>query len=208
MDRLDDALRERTMAPRFFRNGGGVPRLAREEPRDADGALVGFFNQRSGKTGITYKEALDESLCFGWIDGVRKSVDEGRYTGASLRARRAASGASSTSSAWGSSRRSAGWPRPAARRSTGATRSGPGVDLRRASVRSLAPTSSGVPRERARLGLLPVAAARVPPSRTWYVVSAKKDETRLRRLDTLIELCAKGRPLPGLDRRRSPRSEK
>jgi uncharacterized protein YdeI (YjbR/CyaY-like superfamily) len=35
---------------------------------------------------------------------------------------------------------------------------------------------------------------------TWFVMSAKKDETRLKRLATLIELCAKGRLLPGLDR--------
>ena len=41
---------------------------------------VGFYNQKSGKKSITYKEALDEALCFGWIDGVRKSVDEHTYT--------------------------------------------------------------------------------------------------------------------------------
>jgi uncharacterized protein YdeI (YjbR/CyaY-like superfamily) len=41
---------------------------------------VGMYNQRSGKKSITYKEALDEALCFAWIDGVRKSVDEATYT--------------------------------------------------------------------------------------------------------------------------------
>lgn len=41
---------------------------------------VGIHNQRAGKTSITYREALDEALCFGWIDGVRKSVNATTYT--------------------------------------------------------------------------------------------------------------------------------
>jgi uncharacterized protein YdeI (YjbR/CyaY-like superfamily) len=41
---------------------------------------VGFYKKSSGKPSITYPEALDEALCFGWIDGIRKSVDEERYT--------------------------------------------------------------------------------------------------------------------------------
>jgi len=40
---------------------------------------VGIYNQRASKSSITYREALDEALCFGWIDGVRKSVDETTY---------------------------------------------------------------------------------------------------------------------------------
>lgn len=41
---------------------------------------VGFYNKQSGKGGLTYQEALDQALCFGWIDGIRKKVDEERYT--------------------------------------------------------------------------------------------------------------------------------
>ncbi len=40
---------------------------------------LGFFKNRTGKTSITYREALDEALCFGWIDGVRKSIDDTAY---------------------------------------------------------------------------------------------------------------------------------
>jgi uncharacterized protein YdeI (YjbR/CyaY-like superfamily) len=40
---------------------------------------LGFYNQRTSKKSITYREALDEALCFGWIDGVRKSIDETTY---------------------------------------------------------------------------------------------------------------------------------
>lgn len=40
---------------------------------------LGMYNQRTNKKSITYREALDEALCFGWIDGVRKSIDETSY---------------------------------------------------------------------------------------------------------------------------------
>ena len=42
--------------------------------------LVGFYKKASGLAGISYKEAVDEALCFGWIDGIKKRVDEVRYT--------------------------------------------------------------------------------------------------------------------------------
>jgi uncharacterized protein YdeI (YjbR/CyaY-like superfamily) len=41
---------------------------------------VGFYKKDSGRKGITYAEALDEALCFGWIDGIKKSVDALSYT--------------------------------------------------------------------------------------------------------------------------------
>jgi uncharacterized protein YdeI (YjbR/CyaY-like superfamily) len=41
--------------------------------------FVGFHKKSSGKKGTTYSEALDEALCFGWIDGVRRSIDAGSY---------------------------------------------------------------------------------------------------------------------------------
>jgi uncharacterized protein YdeI (YjbR/CyaY-like superfamily) len=40
---------------------------------------VGFFKKHSGKGGLAYAEAVDEALCFGWIDGVKKRVDESSY---------------------------------------------------------------------------------------------------------------------------------
>lgn len=40
---------------------------------------LGFYNQRSYKKSISYREALDVALCYGWIDGLRKSVDRGTY---------------------------------------------------------------------------------------------------------------------------------
>jgi uncharacterized protein YdeI (YjbR/CyaY-like superfamily) len=42
--------------------------------------LVGFYKKASGKPSITWPEAVEEALSFGWIDGVRRNLDEGSYT--------------------------------------------------------------------------------------------------------------------------------
>src|SRR6476660_2048660 len=42
--------------------------------------LVGFYKKGSGKPSMTWPESVDEALCFGWIDGVRRSRDEESYT--------------------------------------------------------------------------------------------------------------------------------
>lgn len=42
--------------------------------------VVGFYKKDSGKTSITWPESVDEALCFGWIDGVRKRRDDQSYT--------------------------------------------------------------------------------------------------------------------------------
>src|SRR5476649_488337 len=42
--------------------------------------LVGFYKVGSGKPSITWPQSVDEALCFGWIDGVRKSIDAESYS--------------------------------------------------------------------------------------------------------------------------------
>src|ERR1700722_1758497 len=41
--------------------------------------LVGFYKKSSGKKGATYSQALDEALCYGWIDGLRRSINADSY---------------------------------------------------------------------------------------------------------------------------------
>ena len=63
--------------------------------------LVGLHKKGAGKKTLTYAEALDEALCFGWIDGVRKNFDEISYTiPLILPGNPKASGAGSTSIMW------------------------------------------------------------------------------------------------------------
>ncbi len=42
--------------------------------------LVGFRKVGSGKPSITWPQSVDEALCWGWIDGVRKRIDDESYT--------------------------------------------------------------------------------------------------------------------------------
>lgn len=45
----------------------------------ADELWVGYWKKGTGKSSLTWPESVDEALCYGWIDGIRKSVDEDRY---------------------------------------------------------------------------------------------------------------------------------
>ena len=63
------------MKPRFFKTAADFRRWL-EKNHTPPELWVGFYKKSSGKGGVTYKEALDEALCFGWIDGVRKRFDE------------------------------------------------------------------------------------------------------------------------------------
>jgi uncharacterized protein YdeI (YjbR/CyaY-like superfamily) len=66
--------------PRHFASAAAFREwLMRHHARDAE-LWVGFYKKDSGRGGITYPEALDEALCYGWIDGVRKSVNATSYT--------------------------------------------------------------------------------------------------------------------------------
>ena len=68
------------MKPKFFSSPEKFRQwLEQNHDRETE-LLVGFHKKSSGKKSITYAEALDEALCFGWIDGVRKSLNETSYT--------------------------------------------------------------------------------------------------------------------------------
>src|ERR1041385_293465 len=65
--------------PKFF----STPKLFRawlaKNHERADSLWVGYYRQDSGRPSITWPESVDEALCFGWIDGIRKKVDEISY---------------------------------------------------------------------------------------------------------------------------------
>lgn len=68
------------MAHRHFPDARSFRCWLKKNYATATEILVGFHKIGTGKKSVTYPEALDEALCFGWIDGVRKSVGEGVYT--------------------------------------------------------------------------------------------------------------------------------
>lgn len=68
------------MDAKFFTSGAEFRDWLARHHATAPELLVGFNKKDSGRGGLTYAEALDEALCFGWIDGVRKSAGPACYT--------------------------------------------------------------------------------------------------------------------------------
>ena len=68
------------MTPSFFETPAALRAWLRQNHAAASALWIGFYKARSDRTGVTYKQALDEALCQGWIDGVRKTIDEARWT--------------------------------------------------------------------------------------------------------------------------------
>jgi uncharacterized protein YdeI (YjbR/CyaY-like superfamily) len=66
--------------PRFF---SAPARFRRWLEHHHDGKVelwVGYYKKETGRRSMTWPESVDEALCFGWIDGIRKAVDEISYT--------------------------------------------------------------------------------------------------------------------------------
>ncbi len=186
------------MSPTYFPTPAAWRAWLERHHAGAKEVLVGFYKRGSGHPGITWPESVDAALCFGWIDGHRKSVDGERYT---IRFTPRKPG-----SVWSSVN---------VRRVRELTRQGRMTPAGRAAFRKRAAHKTGIygheQRDTARLkraeqGLLRANAAawadwqRRPPSyrkgALWWIVSAKKPETRARRLAVLIDCGARGCKIP------------
>jgi uncharacterized protein YdeI (YjbR/CyaY-like superfamily) len=69
-----------TPHPVFFSDTGSLRRWFEKNHDSATELWVGFYKKPTGRQNMTWSEAVDQALCFGWIDGIRKSVDEDGYT--------------------------------------------------------------------------------------------------------------------------------
>lgn len=67
-------------APRFFATAADFRAWLQENAAGASELLVGFHKVDSGQPSMTWPESVDEALCFGWIDGVRKRIDDHSYS--------------------------------------------------------------------------------------------------------------------------------
>lgn len=68
------------MKPRFFATPEAFRAWLEKHHATEKELLVGYYKKDSGKKSITWPESVDEALCYGWIDGVRRSIDEISYT--------------------------------------------------------------------------------------------------------------------------------
>jgi uncharacterized protein YdeI (YjbR/CyaY-like superfamily) len=179
--------------PAFFRSAAEFRRWLSKNHSDAREILVGFHKKQAAEKGITYPEALDEALCFGWIDGIRRSAGDSAYT-IRFSPRKNRSIWSAVNIRRAKALEQLGRMAPAG---LAAFRQ---RDEARAQLYSYergtcALDETSVREFQARPEAWAFFAAQPPSYRRvacWYVMSAKKEETRRRRLLRLIDDSARG----------------
>jgi uncharacterized protein YdeI (YjbR/CyaY-like superfamily) len=163
---------------------------------------VGLYKKGSGRPSITYPEAVDQALCFGWIDGIRKSIDADSYCNR-FTPRRPGSTWSAVNIRRVRELTAQGLMRAAGLKAfeeRKAERTG-GYAFEQRDQARLEPAHEAL--LRANVAAWEFFQAQPPWYRktaTWWIVSAKQEATRLRRLTTLIECSAQGRTIPPLTR--------
>ena len=185
-------------SPRFFSTPAKFRAWLEKNHETATELWVGYHRTGSGKPSITWPNSVDEALCFGWIDGVRRSVDADRYT-QRFTPRRKGSHWSQINVAKVKALTTAGRMTPAGLAAYEAR------TARKTGRASYEQRPSAFPPSHAKAFKANKAAwawySKQAPwyQRTtiWYVVSAVKPETQARRLATLIAASAEGRRLIG-----------
>ena len=185
------------MDPIFFETPADFRAWLAENHATADHLLVGFHKKGSGRRSITWPEAVDEALCYGWIDGVRKGIDAGSYT-IRFTPRKTGSVWSTVNVNRVRALAELGLMQP-----TGLA----AFEARKEDRSGIYSHEQGdVEMPEPYLGLLREDAAawefyeKQPASYrkavNWWVVSARKDETRRRRLGSLVACSARAERVP------------
>jgi uncharacterized protein YdeI (YjbR/CyaY-like superfamily) len=187
------------MEPLYFPSPNHFRAWLQEHHAKAQELLVGFYKKSSGEPSITWPESVDVALCFGWIDGVRKNVDATRYT-IRFTPRRVGSIWSKINIDRVRELTNLGLMQPAGLKA---------FEHRTAEKSAIYAYEQ---RKNATLGEAYERTFRrnhkawdyfqtqAPSYRqvvTWWVISAKQEETRLRRLAQLIDSSTKGRRVDG-----------
>ena len=159
---------------------------------------VGFYKKDSGKASITWPQSVDEVLCYGWIDGIRKTIDDVSYK---IR--------------FTPRKQRSIWSAVNIRRVGELTEQGL---MQEAGLKAFAARQeyrSGIYSYEQRSPELPAQYAKKlkknatawkffqaqPPGYrktiNWWILSAKQEETRLKRLEKLIDYSGQGQRIPG-----------
>jgi len=166
----------------------------------ADEVHVGFWKKATGKQTMTWSQAVDQALCFGWIDGKLNRIDDERHR-----------------QRFTPRRKGSNWSKVNVEKMARLEAGGLMTDAGRRAFEGRTDAKTGIYSFEGQQpeGLPPeLDAALTPPAREyfesrppWYrrtsvhwVTSAKKEETRLKRVQTLIECSENGLDVPPLRR--------
>ena len=188
--------------PTFFPTEADFRRWLEANHEGADELLVGFWKKGSGKPSIDWPQARDQALCFGWIDGIRKSMGEEAYT-IRFTPRRKRSVWSKVNLERFEALTSAGLMTPAGERALKESTGPKGIYSYEKPLAKFAPQEERSFRKNKAAweywGSQPPGYRKLVLN---WVTTAKRPETRAKRLATLIEDCAAGRRIAGYDWRK------
>jgi uncharacterized protein YdeI (YjbR/CyaY-like superfamily) len=188
-------------APVFFASPEGLRAWLAEHHTTESELLVGLHKKGTGEPSITWPELVDEVLCVGWIDGVRRTIDERSYS-VRITPRKARSTWSTVNVRRYGALDAAGRVLPAGR-AAWKRRAEDNTSIYAYEKAPAVLDAGQEARVRAVPGAWEFLEAVAPSYRRSavnWVVSAKRPETRERRLVQLIEDCAAGRRLAHLSR--------
>ena len=181
---------------RFFKTPAELRRWFAKHHASEDFLWVGFYKKDTGEPSVTWPESVDEALVVGWIDGIRKRIDGQRYK-IRFAPRRRGSVWSAINIARVEELAKAGRMRPAGLDAFALRREN------RSGIYSYEQRTAALPEPYAAMLAANKRAeaffAAQPPSyrklACWWVVSAKQEETRSKRLGKLIDACVAGKRL-------------
>ena len=189
----------------FFRRASDFRRWLEKHHGTSEELWVGYFKTSSQKQSITWPESVDEALCFGWIDGIRKSIDDISYT-IRFTPRKSRSIWSAVNIRRAQALAAQGLMQPAGLRAFEARQEN------RSGIYSYEQRPDSLDEPYAQLlrdnqpawEFFEAQPRSYRRAVIWWVVSAKKEATRLKRLERLIEDSANGRRLSFLTRNDAP----
>lgn len=188
------------MDPRFFASPEDFRAWLKEHHATATELVVGFHKKHTGRESMTWTESVREALCFGWIDGIRRSLGNESYT-IRFTPRRPASIWSSLNIRHIEELIREGRMTPAglaAYEARKPERTGIYSFEQRRSARLEQEQEDAFRAERAAWEFFQAQPPSYRQTAIYWVVSAKREETRSRRLATLIADSAAGRRLAQL----------
>jgi uncharacterized protein YdeI (YjbR/CyaY-like superfamily) len=182
--------------PRFFWTPADFRKWLAANHDKSKELWVGFYKKESGKASITWPESVDEALCFGWIDGIRKKFDAESYV-IRFTPRK-------PTSVWSAVNiRNVARLMKERRMQPAGAKAYAARTQKRSQIYSyeqrppemIEPYASQFRRHRPAWKFFQEQPPYYRKTLTWWIVSAKREETRLKRLGQLIEASEKGKRL-------------
>ena len=182
------------MTLKFFKTPAGFRKWLEKNHASVAEQWVGFYKKNSGNPSITWPESVDQALCFGWIDGVRKNIDDVSYK-IRFTPRRSSSIWSAVNIKRVEELNKQGLMKPAGLKAYEARKEHKsGIYAYEQKSAELPPAyEKRLKQNKAAWEFFYAQPPWYRKQASWRVVSAKREETRLKRLEKLIEVSSQGR---------------